>query len=193
MALVTVGVLSAACSGPPPAGRPEVLGQVEFPFDRAVRKALDEVPGSKLFSIALRRAQGPEPVWRTEVATEDGTVHVVRVDATLGRLLGTAVPAGHPPAEKARTAALVEAAKVLPEEAAEKAAATAVTDPHFGKVTAVRMLRGREQKPVWSVSVAALRPEDKHIYRVDAVTAEVVGSRTSEPTPSPSPTASPAE
>ncbi|MGC9540528.1 PepSY domain-containing protein [Streptomyces sp. UG1] len=80
-----------------------------------MRKALDEVPDGKLFSVGLRQASGPDPVWRTEVAAKDGTVHLVRVDATLGRLLSTAVPADQPPGEKTRTAALVEAAKVLPE------------------------------------------------------------------------------
>ncbi|MBX9392380.1 hypothetical protein K4749_01895 [Streptomyces sp. TRM72054] len=43
-------------------------------------------------------------------------------------MLNTAVPAGQTPVEKARTAAMVEAAKVLPEEAAEKVAANAMED-----------------------------------------------------------------
>lgn len=126
-----------------------------------MRKALDEVPDSKLFSVG-------------------GTVQVVRIDATLGRLLNTAVPAGQTPVEKARTAAMVEAAKVLPEEAAEKVAANAMEDPHFGKVTDVRLIRGREDRPIWSVTVAAIDPEKTHIYDVDAVAAKVVDSRTSE-------------
>ncbi|MGW0496007.1 PepSY domain-containing protein [Streptomyces sp. NPDC003007] len=189
----SLGLLLAACDGPPPAGRPEVLEQVEFPFDRAVRKALDEVPESKLFSVDVRQVSGPDPVWRTEVATEDGTLHVVRVDATLGRLLGTFVPPEQPPARKARTAELVKAAKVLPEEAAEQVAATAVEDPRYGKVTAVGLTRGREDQPVWSVGVTTIRPEHTHIHQVDAVTGEVVRSRTTEPGPPLSATASPIE
>ncbi|WP_431990829.1 PepSY domain-containing protein [Streptomyces albogriseolus] len=187
--LVLGAVLLASCSGPPPASRPEVLGQVEFSFDRAVREALDEVPRSKLFSVEVRQVSGPDPVWRTEVATDDGTLHVVRIDASLGRLLDTFEPPEQPPARKARTAAQVKAAKVLPEEAAEKADATAVENPHYGKVTALRLTRGKEDEPVWSVAVMTIRPEHTHIYQVDAVTGDVIDRRTTRPGPSPSATA----
>ncbi|AMW14575.1 hypothetical protein A4E84_36935 [Streptomyces qaidamensis] len=72
-------------------------------------------------------------------------------------------------------------------------AATAVEDPRYGKVTAVRLTRGKEDKPVWSVGVTTIRPENTHIYQVDAVTGEVVRSRTTKPGPPPSATASPVE
>ncbi len=180
--LAVAGLLVTACSGPPSSTHSEVYPQVEFPFDRAVRKALAEVPDSKLFSVVLRQVSSPEPAWRTEVATKDGTVHLVRIDATLGRLLSTAVPADQSPEEKARTAALVEAAKVLPEEAAEKVAAKAMEDPRFGKVTEVRLMQYRMERLVWSVTVAAIAPEKTHTYQVDALSAKVVDSRTSETT-----------
>ncbi|MFG2681139.1 PepSY domain-containing protein [Streptomyces sp. NPDC048392] len=184
MLLALMGALLAACSGPAATSRPEVLGQVEFPFDRAVRKALDEVPESRLFSIGLRQVSGPHPEWHTEVATSDGTVHVVRVDAVLGRLLGTSVPPGQSPAEKEKRAALVEDAKVLPEEAAEKAAATAVKSPHYGKVTDVRLAKDRKDGAEWLVTVATIEPGHRRVYVVDAVTGNVLDSRTDAPSPS---------
>jgi uncharacterized membrane protein YkoI len=182
--LVTCALLTA-CSGPPPASRPEVLPQVEVRFDRAVRKALDEVTGSRLLSVGLRRPSQPEPVWRTEVATQDGTVRVVRVDAVFGHLLGTTMPTDHSPGEKSRTAALVESAKVLPEEAAERVAAKAMEEPHFGKVTAVRLMKGSRGRTVWSVTVATVGHQPTHTYQVDAVTTKVVDSRTDRTAPPP--------
>ncbi|MEU3254861.1 PepSY domain-containing protein [Streptomyces sp. NPDC006997] len=176
--LLTTGVLVAACDGPPPAHRPEVLRQVDATYDRAVRKALAEVPGAKLYAVGLRDGATAQPVWRAEVVAPDDSLRVVRVDASLGDVLGPTEPADRPPAERTRTAGLVSDAEVLPEDAVEKAAAGAVHDPHYGKVTGVRLARDRENRAVWSVTVAAIDPRRTRTYDVDAVTAEVVGSRT---------------
>ncbi|MHC3474856.1 PepSY domain-containing protein [Streptomyces sp. 7R007] len=148
-----------------------------------MRKALDEVPGSKLLSVGLRQLSGPRPVWFTRVAAKDGTVYIVRVDASLGGVVGTAVPPGQAAAGKARTAALVASAKVLPEEAVDKVAPEAAQDPHFGKVTAVRLEKGRADRTVWSVTVATVQSQPTHTYQVDALTKEVVASRSNTSRP----------
>lgn len=177
-ALVVVGALlatGAACDGPPPSPHPEVLPQVETPYDRAVREALDEVSGSRLLSVALRRVSEPQPVWHTRVAAQDGTVHLVRVDAVHGRLLGTAVPDGQSAADKERVSALAASAQV-PEEAVER-----VKGPDFGKVTGIRLEEGRQHEAVWSVDVTTVRRDDTQTYLVDAVTKDVLDRRTAPP------------
>lgn len=191
MLLAVAGVLLTACQGPEVASRPEVYPQVEVRYDRALRKALHEVPDSRPVSVSLRQAPGPEPVWRVRVATREGTVHRVRLDAVRGRLLGTAVPAGQSAADKARTASMADAAGILPEEAVEKAA-PAAADPHFGKVTDVRLGHNREQRLVWSVTVAEIRPGLTHTHQVDAITSEVLSRSTGGPTTAPAPPSEPA-
>ncbi|WP_432133744.1 MULTISPECIES: PepSY domain-containing protein [unclassified Streptomyces] len=187
VALVAAALVVAGCDGPPPAERSEVFPQVEVRFDRAVRKALDEVPESRLLSVGLREPSETKPVWRTEVATPDGAVRVVRVDATLGRLLGSPEPADRRVDAEARTSALVESARILPEEAAETVAATAMESEHFGKVTEVRLAKGEKGRTVWVVTVAAIEPGRTHTYQVDAVTSDVIADHAPAATPVPTP------
>jgi len=112
-------------------------------------------------------------------------VHVVRMDATSGRLLSASVPAGQSVRDKQRAAELLSAARVLPEEAVEEVAARAADDPHFGKVTEVELNKGLEERTVWSVTVAAIRSGSTHTYQVDAVTSKVVASRSDGPSSGP--------
>ncbi|MFR0357337.1 PepSY domain-containing protein [Streptomyces sediminimaris] len=191
-ALLTTG---AGCQGPPPEHRPEALPQVETRYDRAVLTSLSKVPGTKLLSVRVTDTSSPDPVWVTRVADDKGTVHAVRVDAVEGRFLGTSVPA-QPPALKPDTAALLASAKVSPEEAVDK-----VKRPEFGKVTDVSLEKGYQGRTVWAVTYVTVRSGQTHSYQVDAVTSEVVHSRTtpgnstipSEPaSPPASPSGSPA-
>jgi uncharacterized membrane protein YkoI len=183
-ALAAAGFLPVACdSGPPPEQHPEVYQQVEVRYDRAVRKALAAVPDSRLLSIGLRDTSGPEPRWRVLVVTGDGTIRMVRVDAVGGRLLDDTIPAGSSAAAKARTASMVSTATVLPEDAVEKVAPRTEQDPHFGKVTDIRLAHGDKNRLVWSVTVAGVRPDDTHTYQVDAVTADVLYSSADAPSP----------
>ncbi|WP_129311200.1 PepSY domain-containing protein [Streptomyces sp. L2] len=180
---------AAACSGPPPTHPSEVLPQVETEYDRAIRKALDEVSGSRLVSVGLSRVNTVAPVWRTSVATEDGTEHLVRVGAAGGDVLGADVPAGQSAASKTRTGTLVAGAKLLPEEAVDR-----VRMPEYGKVTDVRLEKDATGRTVWSVTIETVGPHRVHAYRVDAVTGEVTGvapAGSASPAPSPSSTPSP--
>ncbi|MEV6791919.1 PepSY domain-containing protein [Streptomyces sp. NPDC051320] len=182
--LLSVG---AGCSGPPPDRQPEALPQVDAHYERAVSKALDEVPGSRLVSVRITDTSRPEPVWRTRVSDKDGTIHVVHVDAFDGGLLDKSVPAGQPSAQKARVAALAASAKLLPEEAVDR-----VKKPDFGKVTDVSLEKGPHDRTVWSVTVATIQHGETHVYQVDAMTGKVDSQTlsvppTSEPTRSVSP------
>ncbi|MEU6284495.1 PepSY domain-containing protein [Streptomyces sp. NPDC047028] len=180
---------TAACGGPPPTHPSEVLPQVATEYDRAIRKALDEVSGSKLVSVELSRVNTVAPVWRTSVATEDGTEHLVRVGAAGGDVLGADVPAGQSAASKTRTGTLVAGAKLLPEEAVDR-----VRMPEYGKVTDVRLEKDATGRTVWSVTIETVGPHRVHAYRVDAVTGEVTGvapAGSASPAPSPSSTPSP--
>ncbi|MEV8126128.1 hypothetical protein AB0P07_18830 [Streptomyces sp. NPDC085944] len=174
-ALLTGGMLlvaGSACSQPPPARSPEVLPQVEAPYDLAISKALDEVPRSEFVSLSLRPSD-VRPTWLVRVADDGGSVRPVRVSATDGRLQGTSVPAGQSAATKKRTAELVAAARVLPKEAVDK-----VKRPDFGKVSGVALHKGSRGQPVWSVTVALVEPIRERVYEVDAVTSEVLSSLT---------------
>lgn len=174
-ALLTGGTLlvtGSACSQPPPARPPEVLPQVEAPYDLAVGKALDEVPRSEFVSLSLRPSD-VRPTWLVRVADGTGAVRLVRVSATDGRLLGTSVPAGQTAGTEKRTAELVDAARVLPKEAVDK-----VKRPDFGKVSGIALHKGSRGQPVWSVTVALVEPVRERVYEVDAVTSEVLSSLT---------------
>ncbi|MBH5131845.1 hypothetical protein AB0E99_06010 [Streptomyces sp. NPDC030592] len=174
-ALLTGGLLlvtGSACSQPPPARAPEVLPQVEAPYDLAIGKALDEVPHSEFVSLSLRPSD-VRPTWLVRVADDTGSERLVRVSATDGRLQGTSVPAGQSAGTKKRTAELVAAARVLPKEAVDK-----VKRPDFGKVSGMALHEGSGGQPVWSVTVALVEPLRERVYEVDAVTAEVLSSLT---------------
>ncbi|MFC8220083.1 hypothetical protein ACFUTY_18165 [Streptomyces sp. NPDC057362] len=174
-ALLTGGLLlvtGSACSQPPPARAPEVLPQVEAPYDLAIGKALDEVPRSEFVSLSLRPSD-VRPTWLVRVADDTGSERLVRVSATDGRLRGTSVPAGQSAGTKKRTAELVAAARVLPKEAVDK-----VKRPDFGKVSGMALHEGSGGQPVWSVTVALVEPLRERVYEVDAVTSEVLSSLT---------------
>lgn len=169
-ALLTTG---AGCQGPRPEHRPEALPQVETHYDRAVLTSLSKVPGTRLLSVRVTDTSTPEPVWVTRVADGKGRVHTVRVDAVHGRFLGTTAPAPQPSALKPDTAALLASAKVPPEKAVDE-----VKEPEFGKVTAVSLEKGAKGRTVWAVTIVTVRSGQTHSYQVDAVTSEVVRSRT---------------
>ncbi|CAL9402657.1 hypothetical protein [Streptomyces sp. enrichment culture] len=174
-ALLTGGLLlvtGSACSQPPPARAPEVLPQVEAPYDLAIGKALDEVPRSEFVSLSLWPSD-VRPTWLVRVADDTGSKRLVRVSATDGRLRGTSVPAGQSAGTKKRTAELVAAARVLPKEAVDK-----VKRPDFGKVSGMALHEGSGGQPVWSVTVALVEPLRERVYEVDAVTSEVLSSLT---------------
>ncbi|MCF6525639.1 PepSY domain-containing protein [Streptomyces sp. JJ36] len=199
----------------------EVFPDVEIAYDEAIRHSVAEVPTGELTSLELRHADR-EPVWRSEVVADDGTLYVVRLSATTGRPLPppeTTPPPETPPPESPppettpppetpspespppettpppatltpepppapegeaseRTLTLLEEAKLLPEEAVRQ-----VTKPEFGKVARIDLRRGEAGRVVWTVKVAAIRPENFHRYDVDAVTGEVL-RRTPLPAPS---------
>ncbi|MFC8100166.1 PepSY domain-containing protein [Streptomyces sp. NPDC057363] len=172
----TLLATASACAGPPPERRPEVLPEVEVPYDRAVRTALAEVPGSEVVSVRLRRAPDQGPQWLVRVAAEDGSVRLLRVAATDGRVLTRSVPAEQSTDGQARTAALVAAARVLPEEAVGK-----VKRPEFGKVSAIALEDGPDDSPVWSVTLDVIAPVRTRWYKIDAVTSDVLDARTGAP------------
>jgi uncharacterized membrane protein YkoI len=177
IALLIAGPVLAGCDNArmePPA---EVLPQVEFGYEEAFDKALHEVPDTLPLSLDLRSADRPQPVWYARVATSDGTVHEVRLDAVRGGVLGTEVPTGQTASTKSQVKELTEQAELLPSEAVEK-----VAEPYFGKVTRIGLTAGRGGATVWSVTVAKTGPHDLGTYQVDAVTGEVTGSRYGGPT-----------
>ncbi|WP_030379074.1 MULTISPECIES: PepSY domain-containing protein [unclassified Streptomyces] len=180
LALLLAGVTLTGCTDYRLAPPTEVLTQVEFPYDEAFTKAEHEVPDSEPYSMSLRGADEPVPVWYGRVATSDGTVHEVRMDATQGRVLGEEVPAGQSAAAKSRVAGLLAHAELLPSEAVEK-----IKEPYFGKVTQIELTDGKDDATVWRITVAEIHQDDLSTYQVDAVTGEVLTSEKGGPAATP--------
>jgi uncharacterized membrane protein YkoI len=166
-AAALVGVL-AGCSGEAGDTRREVIPAAEVEYSQAIRTSVAEVPRSELIAAELQTPDKETPVWRSRVATDDGTVHVVRLDASTGRLLGTESARGQSSSDKARVRSLLERATIRPEEAVRE-----VTEPDFGKVSAVE-LGERNGRVIWSVDVVTVEEDNVHVYTIDATNGKVL-------------------
>jgi uncharacterized membrane protein YkoI len=166
-AAALVGFL-AGCGGEAGDTRREVIPAAEVEYSQAIRTSVAEVPRSELIAAELQMPDKETPVWRSRVATDDGTVHVVRLDASTGRLLGTESARGQSSSDKARVRSLLERATIRPEEAVRE-----VTEPDFGKVSAVE-LGERNSRVIWSVDVVTVEEDNVHVYTIDATNGKVL-------------------
>jgi uncharacterized membrane protein YkoI len=178
VAALGAAILLTSCGNEKLDQQAEVLPAVEIEHDQAIRQALAEVPADRLVALELRGLEGGDPVWRSEVATRDGTVHLVRTDASTGRLLSTEIPPAQDSDSKSKTLDLLKEVEILPEEAARE-----VTKPDFGKVTAIHLEEKENEKAniVWSINVATIEKSNVHVYDVDAVTGEILDRRSAAP------------
>ncbi|MGW7356253.1 PepSY domain-containing protein [Streptomyces sp. NPDC054802] len=141
---------------------------VEVDYGRAIRLSLAEVTGGELVSLELLQPASKDPVWESEVATQQGQLRTVRLDATRGDVLETATPPSRSTEEQRQTEDLLDEATVLPGEAAREAKGE--TD---GPVTAVK-LQEQDDAPLWAVDVASVDGRTATTHHVDAQTGEVI-------------------
>jgi uncharacterized membrane protein YkoI len=158
----------AGCGGDGDDRRREVIPAAEIEYSQAIRTSVAEVPRSELVAAELRHTGVTTPVWQSRVATEDGTQHVVRLDASTGDVLETKVAPAQSRSDKGKVRALLRRATILPEEAARK-----VTKPDFGKVSAVE-LSERNGEVIWSVDVVTIEEGNVSVYDIDATTGKVL-------------------
>ncbi|WP_171172388.1 PepSY domain-containing protein [Streptomyces sp. I05A-00742] len=138
-------------------------------WEQAARAATDDVAGSKLVAVELKRSSsGGGPEWHAEVATADGTAHSVVVDGVTGKVTRSTADADQDGDDKQKLADRLKAARVTPQEAAATA-----TGRKKGTVTTLELDTGDEKagegkKLIWSVDVVTTDDWNKTTYDIDA-------------------------
>ncbi|MFD4719001.1 PepSY domain-containing protein [Streptomyces sp. NPDC058423] len=157
------------------AERRALVPAAKVTWDKAAGTATGEIAGSRLLEIDLTRYEGGSaspapspgtPEWATEVATDDGTVHRVRVDAVTGKVLRSRQESGQDADDKQEVAERLRNAKVTPEQAVATA-----TGKKQGTVTDVH-LDGDDGALIWSVDIVDQEDWSRTTVDVDAVTGE---------------------
>lgn len=152
-------------------------------WNDAADTAVGEVSGSKLVEIELTRSENGAtstpspspspspgtPVWAAEVATEDGTVHIVHVDASSGEVLRSEQETDQDADDKRRIADRLAEAEVTAQQAVTTA--TGRTD---GTVTAVQLDNDDADRLIWSVDVVTQADWNKTTFDIDATNGEIL-------------------
>jgi uncharacterized membrane protein YkoI len=161
------------------AERQALVPATKVTWDKAADTAVGEVSGSKLIEIELAKyesgataspAPSPgSPQWVVDVATNDGTVQTVHVDAVSGTVLQSQ-PAPDQDAEaKQEVTGRLTDAKVTADQAVKTA-----TDKKQGTVTAVQLDDDDANKLVWSVDVVDQKDWSQTSFDVDAVNGQIL-------------------
>lgn len=161
------------------AERKALVPAAKVTWDKAAGTAVGAVSGSKLVEIELTRyesgataspAPSPgSPEWAAEVATQDGTVHMVHVDAVSGKVLRSEPDSDQSADEKRQVADQLGKAKVTSEQAVKTA-----TGKKQGTVTAVQLDKDDSGKTIWSVDVVTEDDWNKTTYDVDAAGGKIL-------------------
>ncbi|MES4891233.1 PepSY domain-containing protein [Streptomyces sp. NPDC096012] len=148
------------------ARRKALLAKVKVGYVKALSAATAAVQKAKPLSIDLK---GPadSPGWEAEVATADGAVHSVRVDAVTGKA-GQA-QAQQDQDDKHEVADRLSKATVTAQQAAQTA-----TDKIKGTVTSIGLGTSDNGAPKWSVDVVTLKDWKKTTFDIDATTRKII-------------------
>ncbi|MFE7778169.1 PepSY domain-containing protein [Streptomyces sp. NPDC057445] len=160
------------------AERKALIPAAKVTWDQAAGTAVGEVTGSKLLEIDLTRydsgstaspAPSPgSPAWAAEVATQDGTVHRVLVDAESGTVLLSQPENDQDADDKREIADLLSKTQVTPEQAVKTA-----TGKKQGTVTDVHLERD-DDTLIWSVDVVSQEDWSKTNFDIDAANGEIL-------------------
>jgi uncharacterized membrane protein YkoI len=148
------------------AKRKALLAKAKVGYDKALSAATAAVPKSKPVSIDLK---GPadSPGWEAEVATADGAVHAVHVDAVTGKA-GQA-QAQQDQDDKREVADRLSKATVTAQQAVQTA-----TDKIKGTVTSVGLGTSDGGAPKWSVDVVTPKDWNETTFDIDATTRKII-------------------
>ncbi|MFE1034392.1 PepSY domain-containing protein [Streptomyces sp. NPDC058807] len=170
------------------AERKALVPMAKVTWDKAADTAVKEVPDSKLVDLELKRTSAeatastgspspsmPNPApsqgapeWEAKVATADGTVHRIDIDAVSGKVFRTQAE-DQDADDKQQLADLLKKATQTPEQAVR-----AVTDNAKGTVTHVELDENDDQKAIWSVDVVSTDNWNKTTLDVDATNGEIL-------------------
>lgn len=149
--------------------RKALIPAAKVNYDKALRVAVAAVPSSEPIAAELK---GPpsKPYWRTAVATSDGTVHAVRVDAVSGKAEPPRTESDDPD-EKQELAARLNKATVTAQQAAQTA-----TDKTKGTVSSIELgdADNGSDKVAWSVVVVTTNDWNETEYDIDATNRKVL-------------------
>ncbi|KFG77242.1 PepSY domain-containing protein [Streptomyces mutabilis] len=157
-------------------------------WDKAADTAVEEVPEGKLVDLELKRTSAeatastgspspstPNPApsqgapqWEAKVATSDGTVHRIDIDAVSGEVFRTRAE-NQDADDKQQIADLLKKATQTPEQAVK-----AATDKAKGTVTHVELDENDDQKAIWSVDVVSTDNWNKTTVDVDATNGKIL-------------------
>ncbi|MGI5260826.1 PepSY domain-containing protein [Streptomyces angustmyceticus] len=151
------------------AQRKALIPKAKVGYEQALKAAVAAVPGSKAIAAELKGSPA-SPYWSTAVATTDGTVHTVRVDAVSGK-------AEQPKAEsddsgdKQQLADRLSKAKVTAQQAAQTA-----TDKTKGTVTSIELgdAQNGSDAVAWTVGVVTPDNWNETTYGIDAASRKVL-------------------
>ncbi|WP_217254918.1 PepSY domain-containing protein [Streptomyces sp. AC602_WCS936] len=170
------------------AERKALVPLAKVTWDKAADTAVKEVPDSKLVDLELKRTSAeatastgspspsmPNPApsqgapeWEAKVATADGTVHRIDIDAVSGKVFRTQVE-DQDADDKQQLADLLKKATQTPEQAVK-----AATDKVKGTVTHVELDENDDQKAIWSVDVVSPDNWNKTTLDVDATNGKIL-------------------
>ncbi|MCW5252622.1 MULTISPECIES: PepSY domain-containing protein [unclassified Streptomyces] len=173
--------------------RKALVPMAKVTWDKAADAAVKEVPDSKLVSIELKRTSDeatattgspspstPNPApskgapeWEAKVATSDGAVHRVDVDAVSGKVFRSQAEGDQSADDRTRTADRLKKATETPQQAVK-----AATDKTKGTVTEVELEENDSQQVIWAVDVVSTDTWDKTTVDVDAANGKVLGEDT---------------
>ncbi len=103
------------------------------------------------------------------MATADGTVHRVEIDAVGGKVFRTGQDPDQDAGDKRELADRLKRAGQTPQQAVEKA-----TGRSDGTVTGVELGENDANRLVWSVDVVTTRDWNKTTHDVDAASGEIL-------------------
>ncbi|MFF1465637.1 PepSY domain-containing protein [Streptomyces sp. NPDC058330] len=122
-------------------------------------------PGGSTSPSPSGSSAGPQ--WKAEVVEENGTAHIVTIDAVSGKVLDSKPDDDQSESDKQQMADRIAKAKQTPQQAAKVA-----TDKKKGTVTSVKLDENDSQALVWQVDVVT---EDwkKTTFDVDAENGKI--------------------
>ncbi|MEV5551148.1 PepSY domain-containing protein [Streptomyces sp. NPDC052309] len=171
------------------AERKALIPMAKVTWDKAADAAVKEVPDGKLVHLELKRfstestespgtpspstpAPAPSqdaPEWEAKVASADGTVHRIDVDAVTGEVFRTQIEPDQDADDKREVADRLSQAEQTPEQAVKVA-----TDKTKGTVTSVELDENDDRQLLWSVDVVNTDDWNKTTYDIDAKNGKIL-------------------
>lgn len=150
-------------------GRKSRCYRSEVSYEKALCAAVAAVLDSKPVSAELEGSDVVGPRWDTQVATSDGTVRSVRVDAVSGKADQPRTESDEDGDDRRELAGWLKRATVTAQQAARTA-----TDKKKGTVTSVELDDSDDGKLMWSVDVVTTKDWNKTTFDVGATNRKIL-------------------